>query len=237
MADRPHAANNLLKVLKIMLDLALDNGWIDRNPARGVKSYGKKTAGFHSWTDDEIAAFEARHPSGTKARLALALLLYTAQRRGDVARMGWQHVRDGRLHVVQGKTGAELALALHPALVRELEATARGNMTFLVTEFGAPFSDAGFGNWFRDRCREAGLVNCSAHGLRKAAARRMAEAGMSADIIKAVTGHTNLRTLSIYTDAADQARLADSGIAAIGRLKPEHPMSNLSSKLDKTEGK
>lgn len=237
MADRPTAANNLLKVLKIMLDLALDNGWIDINPARGVKGYPKKTAGFHSWTDDEIAAFEARHPSGSKARLALALLLYTAQRRGDVARMGWQHVRDGRLHVVQGKTGAELALSLHPALVSELEATARANMTFLVTEFGAPFSDAGFGNWFRDRCREAGLVKCSAHGLRKAAARRMAEAGMSADIIKSVTGHTNLRTVSIYTDAADQARLADHGIAAIGRAKPEHPMSNLSPELDKKEGK
>ncbi len=237
MSDRPHAANNLLSILKIMLDLAVDNGWITSNPARGIKGYGKKTSGFHSWTDAEIAAYEARHPSGTKARLALALLLYTAQRRGDVIRMGWQHLKNGRLQIVQGKTGVELQLKLHPVLAEELSTAAKGNLTFLVTEYGAPFTEAGFGNWFRDRCRDAGLTNCSAHGLRKAAARRMAEAGMSADIIKSVTGHTNLKTLSIYTNAADQARLSDVGIDAIGRPEQEQNLTNLDGGLDKKAGK
>lgn len=233
MSDRPHAANNLLSILKIMLDLALDFGWIASNPARGVKGFARKTPGFHSWTDPEIEAYKKRHPSGTKARLALSLLLYTAQRRGDVIKMGWQHFKEGRLRVVQNKTGAELELKLHPDLATELSLLPKDNLTFLTTDYGAPFSEAGFGNWFRDRCNEAGLTGCSAHGLRKAAARQMAEAGLSADVIKSVTGHTNLKTLSIYTNAADQKRLSDMGIAAIGGSESEHNLTNPKIKLDK----
>lgn len=235
MADRPHAANNLLSLLKIMLNLALDNGWITINPALKVKGYPKKTSGFHSWTDEEIAMFEVRHPKGTRARLALNLLLYTAQRRGDVIRMGWQHINGGRLSVTQSKTGMKLNLKIHSELQEALELTSKGNMTFLVTAQGAPFSAAGFGNWFRDRCNEAGLTGCSAHGLRKAAARRMAEGKMSADIIKSVTGHSNLKMLSIYTEAANQALLSDAGIDAIGGANSEHILSNLDGKLDKKE--
>ncbi|MBB6262569.1 integrase [Paenochrobactrum gallinarii] len=192
-------------------------------------------ANAHMRTDPEIDAYKKRHPSGTKARLALALLLYTAQRRGDV--MGWQHLKEGRLRVAQNKTGAELELKLHPDLEIELSVLAKDNLTFLTTEYGAPFSEAGFGNWFRDRCNEAGLTGCSAHGLRKAAARQVAEAGMSADIIKSVTGHTNLKTLSIYTNAADQKRLSDMGIVAIGGSESEHNLTNPKIKLDKKGAK
>ena len=50
-----------------------------------------------------------------------------------------------------------------------------GALNFLCTAQGQPLTAAGFGNWFRDACNAAGLNNCSAHGLRKAAARRLAE--------------------------------------------------------------
>ena len=93
--------------------------------------------------------------------------------------------------------------------------TVRSNMTFLVTEYGKlPFSAAGFGNWFRDRCNEAGLPQCSAHGLRKAASRRLAEVGCSNQQIKAVTGHVTDKEVSRYTAAADQERLAEQAIDA-----------------------
>jgi integrase len=94
---------------------------------------------------------------GTRARLAMALLLYTAQRRADVVRMGWQHVAAGRIAVRQGKTGERLQIPIHPALQRVLDATPRENLTFLMTDYGQPFTPAGFGNWFGERCREAGL--------------------------------------------------------------------------------
>ena len=236
MADTPAAANRLLSLIRLMLDLALDNGWIAANPAKGVKGFPKKTDGFHSWTDAEISAFEARHKEGSTARLALTLLLYTAQRRGDVVRMGWAHIKGKRLDLVQSKTGMPLELLMLPAVTDAIRGLPRDKPTFLTTEYGKPFTAAGFGNWFRDRCNEAGLTNCSAHGLRKAAARRMAEGGMSADIIKAVTGHSNLRTVSIYTSAANQAELADKGILAIAGTEKEQILSNLPKKVRQKGG-
>lgn len=219
MADRPQAANRLLSLLKIMLDHGLDNGWIAANPAQGVKGFSKKTKGFHTWTEAEIAAYEERHPEGTKARLALVLLLYTAQRRSDVVAMGWEKIKGKYIEVKQVKTDAELDLFMLPALTDAILALPRDKPTFLTTEFGKPFTPAGFGNWFRDRCNEAGLSHCSAHGLRKAAARRMAEGGMSGDVIKAVTGHTDLKQVSVYTAAANQAALAERGLKAIAGKK------------------
>ncbi len=236
MADRKQAANRLLSLLKIMLDHALDNGWIKANPATGVKGFPKKTDGFHTWTEAEIAAFEARHLPGSKARLALILLLYTAQRRSDVVALGWAKINGRSISVKQTKTGAELDLFMLPELLDAIRPLDRSKPTFLTTEFGKPFTPAGFGNWFRDRCNEANLPQCSAHGLRKAAARRMAEGGMSGDIIKAVTGHTDLKQVSVYTAAANQAALAEKGLKAIAGKKKRTNSVQPSKKVGQTRG-
>lgn len=236
MAERPQAANRLLSLLKIMLGHALDNGWIAANPAQGVKGFSKKTKGFHTWSEIEIAAYEARHPEGTQAHLALILLLYTAQRRSDVVAMGWHSIKGKHIQVKQVKTGAELDLFMLPALTDAIRTLPRDKSNFLTTSFGKPFTPAGFGNWFRDRCNEAGLSHCSAHGLRKAAARRMAEGGMSADIIKAVTGHTDLKQVSVYTAGANQAALAEMGLKAIaGKKKRTHSVQPI-RKVGQTKG-
>ena len=133
-----------------------------------------------------------------------------------LVRMGRQHVRDGVVHVLQQKTGAMLAIPLHPALAAIIEATPSDHLTFLTTSFGKPFTAAGFGNFFRERCNEAGLsADCAAHGLRKAACRRLAEAGCSANVIASISGHTTLTEVSRYTKAADQERMARDGMAAI----------------------
>src|SRR5262249_49603073 len=105
--------------------------------------------------------------------------------------------------VRQQKTDEPLMIPMDANLMQALAATPRTNLTFLVTERGAPFTSAGFGNWFRDRCNEAGLAQCSAHGLRKAAATRLANAGCSTDQIKAITGHRSLSEVARYTKAAD----------------------------------
>ncbi|KQY18160.1 hypothetical protein ASE23_15695 [Rhizobium sp. Root73] len=236
MSDRPQAANRLLSLLKIMLDHSLDNGWVSANPATGIKGFAKKTKGFHTWSEVEIAAYEARHPEGSRARLALALLLYTAQRRSDVVAMGWEKIKGKHIQVKQVKTDAELDLFMLPALLDAIRPLPRDKPTFLTTDFGKPFTPAGFGNWFRERCNEAGLVNCSAHGLRKAAARRMAEGNMSGDVIKAVTGHTDLKQVSVYTAAANQATLAEKGLKAIAGKKKRTNSVQPSQKVGQKEG-
>jgi integrase len=216
-ADKPDSANGLRKVLRAMMQHAIEIGWRSDDPTRDVKAIRVKSDGYHSWSDDEIARFENHHAIGTRARLAFALLLYTGQRRSDAIRMGRQDVHKGAIKVRQLKTGAELNIPVHAALAETIAGTRLiGTATFLTTQFGQPFTAAGFGNWFRDQCNAAGLPHCSAHGLRKAAARRLAEAGCTAHEIAAVTGHASLREIQRYTKAADQTRLA---VAAMDKVR------------------
>jgi integrase len=212
----PAAGNHWLRLIKTLTRFAVREQLRADDPARDIDYIKRKVAGFHTWNEPEIAQFEAHHPIGSKARLALALLLYTAQRRSDVIKMGRQHVRAGVVHVRQQKTGTMLAIPVHPALQAVLDATPSEHLTFLTTAYGKPFTAAGFGNWFRDQCDAAGLPgHCAAHGLRKAACRRLAEAGCSANVIASISGHTTLREVERYTKAADQERMARQGMAAI----------------------
>jgi integrase len=233
MAERPGAANGLLKALRVLLRHAVDMGLLRDNPARNVRKFAVNTEGFHSWTDDDLAAYEARHERGSKAHLALSLLLYTGQRRSDVVRMGWQHINGELLSVIQDKTGVVLRVPMHPRLAATIENMPRNNLTFLLTEAGAPFSAAGFGNWFRDRCNEAGLPHCSAHGLRKACATRLANAGCTTEQIKSVTGHKTLTEVARYTKAADQERNAKQALANLLRSESEQTCPTSAPRLDK----
>jgi integrase len=158
--------------------------------------------------------FEARHPIGTKARLALDLLLYTAERRKDVVALGPSNMRNGRFIFTASKNGVELDIPVAEPLAATIRETPMiGVKTFLVTEFGKAFTPAAFGNWFRNRCDEAGLPQCSAHGLRKAFLRRMAEAGCSEDYIASISGHKDYREIRNYVQAANKARMATEGMA------------------------
>lgn len=203
---------------------AIISGLRADDPTVGVPAPKYRSGGFYTWTEDDIAAFEARHPIGTPARLALALLLYTAQRRADVVQMGRQHLRDGLLHLRQSKTGRQLAIPLHPELQAVLDATPASNLTFLTTRNGRTFQPDSFTHCFKRRCQEAGLPpRASVHGLRKAACRRLAELGCSASVIAAISGHATLREVSRYTAAADQVRLARQGMEALTRTKTVKP--------------
>jgi integrase len=245
-ADTPMAANNLLKVLRYLLDLAVEREMIASNPAIGVKLYRSKSEGHHTWSETEVAAFEARHPVGSRARLALALLLYTMQRRGDVVRMGWQHVKKRRdddgversyIAVRQEKTNELLLIPIHPELMQALDAVPRKNLTFLMTEKGAPFTSNGFGNWLRDRCNEAGLPQCSAHGLRKLATVRLFEAGCSQEMVKAMGGWRSDSSLRPYKHKIDQARLARQAVSIQIGAEREQELSSDAFQLDKKVSK
>jgi integrase len=205
----PHAARSWLATLRSLCRFAIKRRYLRADPTANIKLATVKGDGFHTWTEEEIAQFEAHHPVGTKPRLALALLLYTAQRRSDVVHMGRQHIKGGVLTVKQEKTGVTLAIPVHPHLQAALDATPSEHLTFLVTTTGKPYSPNHFSETFREWCDAAGLPKrCTAHGLRKAACRRLAEAGCSANEIMAMSGHATMKELVRYTKAADQARLA-----------------------------
>jgi integrase len=217
-ADTPAAARNFLKALRHMLRYCISIELIETDPSAEVKTPALKSAGIYTWSDDEIEQYRAHHPPGSNARLALELLIGTAQRRSDVVRMGRQHLRGGdMIHVRQQKTGWEGDIPIDAELAAALTAVPADNLTFLTTSFGAPYTAAGFGNAFREWCDEAKLPkHCSSHGLRKAACRRLAEAGCTVHEIAAISGHVSLAEVQRYTKAVDQARLARAARAKAG---------------------
>lgn len=216
---KPFAARNWLKALRGLMQFAVEIGLRKDDPTSGIEPAKAREGRIHTWTEEEIATFESRHKVGSRARLAMALLLYTGQRRSDVIRMGPQHVRGNVLSLRQQKTRTELSIPVHPSLLEVITLSDIKGLAFLTTSAGAPFSSAGFGNLFREWCDEAGLPGCSAHGLRKAACRRLAEIGCSAPEIQSISGHKSLREVQRYIEDVNQARLARSAMAKMTNLQ------------------
>lgn len=211
------AATNLREELVRLFRYAKKLGWISSNPVDEAEKVGKqKLTGFYSWTEADIATFKKRHAVGTAARLALEIMLWTGQRRSDARLFGPKHIVRGKINFTAGKNQVDLWLPIAPDLKRAIDAMPKvGLETYLITEFGKTFSRAGFGNRMRDWCDQAGLPLCTAHGLRKAIARRAAETEATNQGLKAVGGWKNDREVSTYTESANQERLADATMARV----------------------
>jgi integrase len=216
---KPHAARNYFKAIRALCQFAVSIEMIPADPTQGIKLPKVKTHHRRPWTESEIEQYESTHPVGTKARLALALGLYTIQRLGDVRLMGPQHIRNGEIAVRQGKTGTALTLPVLPQLQAIIDATPCEHMTFLVTKTGRPYSSNDLSDEFRGWCNQAGLPKgrdgCTFHGLRATGCTRLADAGCSTHEIAAWSGHMSLREVERYTKSANQKRLAVSAMARI----------------------
>jgi integrase len=233
----PEAANNVVKVLRQLFTWAClpEYDYATKNPARDVaRLRSTNPDGIRAWSEADAARYEARHPIGTKARLAFDLLLYTGVRRSDVVKLGPQMERwftetlpDGRTVEAQkliftetkgrGQIVKTHALPILPPLRQSIEATKNqtGHLVYLVTAFGQPHSVKGFGNWFKTRCRQAGLDGLSAHGLRKLAAQRCAEAGATEHQLMALFGWTNPQQAAVYTKKANRVTLEAAAAALL----------------------
>ena len=211
-AATPNAARNFLETMRGLFRWAKSARLVDVDPTHGLKARRKKTEGFAVWSEDDIAVFEARWPVGTRERLAFDVLLYTGLRRGDAVAAGRQHVRGGILTIKTEKTGEIVSIPVLPALAASIQAGPTGDLAFIAGEKGRPMVKESFGTWFRLACIAAGLKGRSAHGLRKAAATRLAEAGATVAQLEAWFGWRGGNMASLYTRKADRARLSrDAG--------------------------
>lgn len=214
MADTPAAANNLRKALARLHKHAVKMDWRKDNPVLATDPF-KKGKGWHAWTEAEIAAFKARWPLGTRERLALELLLGTALRESDVVLVGRQHRECNRLRLSHGKNDSETIVPIMPDLQEAMDAFDSGNMTYLATQTGKPFTPKGFYNWFKRACVKAALPHCSPHGLRKAVSRRLVEAGATSLEGRALTGHKTDGMFAYYSESANKEHLAT---VAMGKM-------------------
>lgn len=219
--ETPGAQNNVVKTISAMFGWAISSGLADRNPAIGIEHLHSGD-GFHTWTVDEVRQFEARHPLGSKARLALHLGLFTGLRLSNLAPLGRQHIRDGWLYVRPGKTakssGVVVEIPVLPELLATIDATETGDLAFLINDLGRPFTVNGLGNKMRQWCDQAELPQCSMHGLRKAGATIAADNGATDSQLMAIFGWTTRKQTTLYTKKADRKRLAGE---AMHKLVPE----------------
>jgi integrase len=211
--NTPAQAAALLKALRGLFRWAVVNGHVEHDPTAGVSAPRCRSDGFAPWTMDDWRRFCARWPAGTMPRKAAELMLYTGLRRSDLVRIGRQHVKDGVLTIRTVKTGAIVSAELPVHLVAMLADTE--NLHFVTGAHGGPFTPESFGNWFRDRCNEAGLPDRSAHGIRKLSATLAANAGATTHELMAQYGWSTTTQAETYTRGADRAAL---GLKASRRL-------------------
>lgn len=230
----PTAANTVKKNMSMLFNFAAKKlGYTGPNPARHAERMKTNPDGFHTWTDAEVSRFLERHGPTTKARLVMLLALNTGMARQDLARVGRQHVKAGRIAYRRHKTAVAADMPILPELAEELRHVPKDRMLFVTQDKSdKPYAVASLGNWFRDRCAEANVPG-SLHGLRKAGATRLADAGASEWEIASYLAHSDTTQAAVYTKKANRARLADSGFAKLNAGK----VSNLSDELDRKEGK
>lgn len=216
----PSDANKYVRATKLLFNYAIEREWVEHNPADGIGKLATSETGdgFHTWTEDEMAAFEQRWPIGTMQRLAYEIVRCTGLRRGDVHVFGKPHIRNGEYTIRTSKTGATVTGTVLPMLRLAIEAVKHEEMVFLLTVRGTPFkSKAAFGNWFKKAC-VAAKVPGSAHGIRKALASEIAELGKSEANMNSFFGWAHgSRESATYIQKADRAKMAKDVSATLAR--------------------
>ena len=211
-ANTPSQATNWVKTLRALFRWAVDAEHLDADPTVGVKPLKQASDGWHTWSAEEMARFEARWPTGTRERLAFDVLLWTGLRRGDAARLGPKHVIDGEITIETEKTRRVVAMPMLKPLADLIAASPTGVETFIASADGKPLVKDSFGNWFEVVCEAAGVPG-RAHGLRKALAVKLAESGATDSEIEAVLGN---QMAGVYRRRASNKRLASTALARLG---------------------
>jgi integrase len=206
--DTPSQANNYLNTMRHLFAWAVDDEVLKVDPTEGVKNVKRpKTDGFPDWTEEDCAKFEAMYPLGTRERVAYSVFLYAGLRRGDAAALCRQHIRKGVISLKTEKTDTPLTVPVHPELVKAINACPPKGLFIIETAHGRGWVKESLGNWMHDLARAAG-IDKSAHGLRKAAAARVAEAGASEAQLMALFGWTDPAMARLYTKKANARKLA-----------------------------
>jgi len=205
-AERAHAARHFLQTMRGLFEWAIKAQHANLDPTRDLKTIRPPTDGHPPWPEQGCAAFEKRWRRGTRQRLAYDLLLYTGLRLGDAVRLGRPHVKKGIATIRTEKTGEIVAIPILPPLQESIDVGPVGELTFIAGERGLPLKKESFGNWFRKQCRAAG-VSGSPHGLRKTAATRAADNGATEAQLEAIFGWRGGHMASLYTRAANRAKL------------------------------
>jgi hypothetical protein len=231
---KPSAKRHWLKAIRGLMRVALPSMRKD-DPTEGIPGIKlPKSKGHHTWTDDEIEQYRAYWPLGSQQRLVMEFALETTSRRGEVVRLGPQHVKNGRIRIDRTHGSEDVDMIMSPQLQAACDAMPKAHLTYVVSAYGKLRSKYGLGNDFAKWATEAGLpACCRLHGLKKGGMRRLAEAGGTAHELMAISGHKTLTEVQRYTKDADRKKLADSGMAKLRGQSENTNVTNIKPPLHK----
>ena len=181
----PHEANYRLRVLRLLMERAIDYGLLTQNPVRGVAEVKYEKRDRQPWPETHVAAFRKAYDYGTRERMIFELCLGSGQRIGDVLRMQWRHIEDGGILVQQGKTGKRLWVPLTGHLRAALDVWPRTDLRIVRLSYrqaSYAMLDAR-----KAICAEA----YDLHALRYTAAAELLLAGCDDETIAAITGQSD----------------------------------------------
>lgn len=247
--DVPFAADNRLKAIRKVYSFGLEvhETWVPSNPARDVPYFNQGSDGYYTWSIPDVLQYLDRHGPGTMARRALCVLLFTGVRRSNAVGLGRQFVTTAgslRFQIHKRRRTDKpkwLEIPILPELAFELTQGKQRGLMWLVTTYGKPFTANGFGNWFKKRCREARLPQCSAHGLRKAGATIAAENGATDAQLMAIFGWETVKQAAEYRKKAEQRLLALSAMRLISiptwgeKVPPLSPVGQITEKIQQNQ--
>jgi integrase len=195
---------------------------VKSDPTAGKAVPKPKSKGFPVWTEEDLEQFERRWPMGTRERVMFGVYLYTGLRRGDAAKLGKQHIRNGVITIDTEKTGTRVTIPVLPELAETIAAGPTGELSIIASKKGQPIRKEVLGNLFKEACRSAGIKK-SAHGIRKAAATRAANNGATVATLEAIFGWEGGQMAALYTRAADREALAAQHMTKLSKPKTSIP--------------
>jgi integrase len=220
---KPYAARHFVDTLHGLFKWAVKAQHVTTDPTAGLAVTKPKTKGFPAWTEEDLEKYESRWPLGTRERVIFGVYCFAGLRRGDAARLGKQHIRNGIITIDTEKTGTRVTIPVLPELAAIIAAGPIGELSIIASKKGQPIRKESLGTLFKEACKLAGIPGKSAHGIRKAAATRAAFNGANVPMLNAIFGWSGSQMASLYTEAADRRRLAEENMQKMSKTGTSIP--------------
>jgi len=258
---KPHAAEHRRKFLSQVFRHANVTGLINHDPFVGVEKPadnpalrsrthtsldGTRYSGHWTWTADQVQQFFDYWPPGTAPHLCMSLMFYLGVRISDAQKLGPRNEVDDRMvfttqkRVGKQRQGVDMNLPISAPLRDAIEAAREANIVslnnYVLTRFGKPFTQKSISHWFSERASMAGLPReCTAHGVRKALAKILADNGATSSELKATFGWTTSKLADLYTEQASKKDLATSGLERLGNVSVPLDAEKVSLSVTKSQ--
>lgn len=220
---KPYAARHFVDTMRGMFKWAIGAQHVKTDPTAGKAVAKPKTKGFAVWTEEELEQYEAFWPLGTRERVMFGVYCFTGLRRGDAAKLGKQHIRNGVITIDTEKNGTRVTIPVLPELAEIIAAGPVGELSIIASKKGQPIRKESLGTMFKEACKAAGIPKKSAHGIRKAAATRAANNGATVATLEAIFGWEGGQMAALYTRAADRRSLAAEHMGKLSKTGTSIP--------------